>query len=464
MTQSGGRVSRLPTLVDDAAGRGEAMVAVAGALHRDVDEIVLATVRRVSSVLPRGMALHPTLDADVRSLVRSTIETAVALIAGDRQLSAEEAAMFGAAARRRARQGIPADMSKKALMVALTGTWDRVVAAATDLQADPSATAALGRIGTLLAHFGELVAGAIGNAYGDDRPRVRDDDSQRAQVLADILAGGLPPDSVAAELQRAGIAPSTLHGLMLVACPTPHRDRARMRAALATLRAHLPRAVEVPLTSSASGHVTVAVPETVARWHHCAGVAATVADSGSVLVYVAPPLPAAELGAAYQRAARLLHVAQRLRLSPRALESRDLRLASLLDHAAVDRAAFVDETIGAVLSLPEHQREPLLATLRALSEVPLRGGVRAAAAALNVHLKTVYYRLNRIHQLTGLDHDVPAQRMQLAIALELLGFADSPAVVETELVGVRSGPAVMRHTDRVAQPGKSTPPSLPSRA
>lgn len=445
MAQSGGRLSPMPPPDDDAAGRGETMVAVADALHREVEDLVLATMRRVSPARPRGVAMHPTLDADVRGTARSTVETAIALIAGDRRLSLEEAAMFGATARRRARQGIPAEMSKKALLVALTGIWERVVAATLELPADASTTAALGRIGTLLGHFGELVAGAIGNAYGDDLPRLRDDDSQRAQLLADIISGGLAQDRVAAEMQRAGITPATLHGLMLLAAPTPHHDRARLRAALATLRGRLPRAVEVPLTSSASGHVTVAIPETTARWQHCAGVAVAVAESASVLVFVASPLSASALSAGYQRAARLLHVAQRLRLSPRALESRDLRLASLLDHAAVDRGAFVEETIGPILSLPEHQRRPLLATLRALNEVPLRGGVRAAAVALHVHLKTVYYRLNRIHQLTGLDHDVPAQRMQLAIALELLGFAEVPVTAETELTGMRAAGRRLAH-------------------
>jgi hypothetical protein len=464
MAQSGGPSSRVSTLDDEVAGRGEAMVAIADAVHREVDDLVLATVRRVAPALPRGMALHPTLDADVRSAVSTTVETAIALIADDRRLSIEEAAMFAATARRRARQGIPADLSKKALMVALTGIWERVVAAVSELPADTSTTAALGRVGTLLAHFGELVAGSIGNAYGDERPRTRDDESQRAQLLADVLSGGLAPDSVSMEMQRAGIAATTLHGLMLLAVPTPHHDRARLRAALATLRGRLPRAVAVPLTTSATGHATVAVAESCARWHHCTAVAEEVARSGAVLVYVSPPVPMAALAGGYARAARLLYVAQRMHMTPRVLESRDLRVASLLDHAAVDRGAFIAETIGAILSLPEHQREPLLATLRALSEVPLRGGVRAAASALNVHLKTVYYRLNRIRQLTGLDHDVPAQRMQLAIALELVGVADAAPAVDTELVGVTSRAPRLHTLDRVVQSGKTSPRSLQSRA
>jgi len=48
--------------------------------------------------------------------------------------------------------------------------------------------------------------------------------------------------------------------------------------------------------------------------------------------------------------------------------------------------------------------------------------VRRTAAALAIHRQTLYYRLGRIEQLTGLDLGDGGDRLTLHLALRLVGL------------------------------------------
>lgn len=79
---------------------------------------------------------------------------------------------------------------------------------------------------------------------------------------------------------------------------------------------------------------------------------------------------------------------------------------------AVLAAALVDEPVRALLDDPD---ERLAVT--AARYLELAGSVKATAAALQVHRQTLYYRLSRIEQVTGLDLSDGEDRLRLHLGL-----------------------------------------------
>jgi len=79
---------------------------------------------------------------------------------------------------------------------------------------------------------------------------------------------------------------------------------------------------------------------------------------------------------------------------------------------AVLAAALVDDPVRALLDDPD---ERLAVT--AARYLELAGSVKATAAALQVHRQTLYYRLSRIEQVTGLDLADGEDRLRLHLGL-----------------------------------------------
>ncbi|MCY7365191.1 MAG: helix-turn-helix domain-containing protein, partial [Frankiaceae bacterium] len=75
-------------------------------------------------------------------------------------------------------------------------------------------------------------------------------------------------------------------------------------------------------------------------------------------------------------------------------------------------AALVDDPVRALLDDPD---ERLAVT--AARYLELAGSVKATAAALQVHRQTLYYRLSRIEQVTGLDLADGEDRLRLHLGL-----------------------------------------------
>jgi DNA-binding PucR family transcriptional regulator len=71
----------------------------------------------------------------------------------------------------------------------------------------------------------------------------------------------------------------------------------------------------------------------------------------------------------------------------------------------------------AVLALLETGDRELIAT--GATYLDTGGSVQATAAALSVHRQTVYYRLQRIEQVTGLDLSRGDHRLSLHLGLTL---------------------------------------------
>lgn len=96
----------------------------------------------------------------------------------------------------------------------------------------------------------------------------------------------------------------------------------------------------------------------------------------------------------------------------------DLNLVRVLAGVAPDdRTAFVEEIFGPLLRQHERKATELLETLNSL----YRHGGRVADVAdeLHIHEKTVRYRLRNVQQLIDLRLDLPADRLQIDLALFL---------------------------------------------
>ena len=126
----------------------------------------------------------------------------------------------------------------------------------------------------------------------------------------------------------------------------------------------------------------------------------------------------------YEEAREALVLAQRLKLHDDVLSPHELLVYRVLGR---DRAALVDLVQAFLTPLTQARggAEPLLTTLDAYFDA---GAVTAAAArALHVSVRTVTYRLARIHSLTGHDPADPEQHLALHMAVRGARLLDWPA-------------------------------------
>jgi sugar diacid utilization regulator len=122
-----------------------------------------------------------------------------------------------------------------------------------------------------------------------------------------------------------------------------------------------------------------------------------------------------ELGSSYQQAKGALRLTQVLPMFRPVARWTELGVYALLIELAGERWRF-SALHPAVTTL--YDAEPVLA--ETLERFLDRGGdTRAVAADLNVHRASVYYRLDRIRQLTGVDLSDGEQRLGLHLSLKI---------------------------------------------
>jgi len=168
--------------------------------------------------------------------------------------------------------------------------------------------------------------------------------------------------------------------------------------------------------------VVVRAPAQAGGWPVPGGMSVHVWKPRAAPAASGPALPLAELREAVRRAActrRALAAGARLsrpswdslgawRFVVEAPES--LRLAEIHPGAEI---------------LASRPRTDLVSTARVVLD--LGGDVAAAAAALHIHRTTLYYRLDRIQELTGVDLRAGAGRTDLQLALWLAAYRRASA-------------------------------------
>ena len=127
-----------------------------------------------------------------------------------------------------------------------------------------------------------------------------------------------------------------------------------------------------------------------------------------------------EYGVAYREATIAMRVAARGGERGVAAVYDELGVTRLLLAAGdqPDLADYVREVLGPVLDYDRERGTPLIATLRTYLESDC--SLNGAAKVLQVHHKTLRYRLNRIHELTRLDLRRHEDRFRVDLALRVL--------------------------------------------
>lgn len=159
----------------------------------------------------------------------------------------------------------------------------------------------------------------------------------------------------------------------------------------------------------------------------CPASRRVLAASGSLRAGLSPEVESLRQVASAYRLAELAFKA----IPPDRVEvaSLDDRIASVLLIASPDLAQrLVRRALGPILDLSASERGILLRTLRLYLD--LGGSVAKVAGSVPCHRNTVFNRLTRIQDLTGLSPTEPREMTELALALQatdLLGIAPSPA-------------------------------------
>lgn len=125
-----------------------------------------------------------------------------------------------------------------------------------------------------------------------------------------------------------------------------------------------------------------------------------------------------EWRSSYREAVQAAEIARRLR-SDTGLYVGDLGIYTFLAHPDYrdDLRALRDSTIGSLINYEEKQHAELLLTLEAFFQC--HGNHTQTAEVLSVHRNTLFYRMNRIAEITGLDLNQPDVRLAVHLALKI---------------------------------------------
>jgi len=121
----------------------------------------------------------------------------------------------------------------------------------------------------------------------------------------------------------------------------------------------------------------------------------------------------------YEEARVALQVGLRLQGRGAVTSFAGLGLYRLISNVSqTELRAFVDDTLGPVLELPEPARADLLKSLAVLSNT--RFNVAESARILHYHYNTMRYRVTKLERMLGEFADDAAATLRIGVALEVL--------------------------------------------
>ena len=163
--------------------------------------------------------------------------------------------------------------------------------------------------------------------------------------------------------------------------------------------------------------VQVHAPGSEGGWPLPNSMRAHVAGSGSGLALSGAPLPLADLGEAFRRAvAARRAIAAGARVNPPSWDS----LGAWRLIVEVPESLSPSHIHPGAAVLAQQSNAGLMATARVILDHG--GDVAAAAKALHLHRTTLYYRMDRIRELTGVDLRTGPARTDLQLALWLVAY------------------------------------------
>jgi len=399
--------------------------APAVALPPEITERLLGQVDRMADTLARHLAAEIQLppgfrsQAYLRSVVqacRDGIGALVQQLHDQRRHHTAELARLGRAGERQAEMGVPLEVLLSAYRLAARVVWHEVIGEAGRVRELEPATVLA--VSEQVLDYLDQISGAVGRAYLETRERLmRQRDRDRNQVLQRLLVG-----DVADEVRRlaASLSLDLAPPYRVLACGAPQGIDAEpildsaWRFAGALLVGDEPGTwialvrADADVTRLARAG-TDAMLRALGAGHSGGADVPLRAGVGPVAARLE------DIAGAARRARRALAVGSRLHPDAVIHDEREVGVFAALGSDPEELRAHVDHVLGPILNGSRSRSAMLLETLEAL--VTSRG-VNEAATQLGIHRHTVVYRVQRLHDLLGVDLDDPAQRHRLWLALQ----------------------------------------------
>lgn len=379
---------------------------LAKALTRRLEDLVVGS----AETIVREIEIYRTSGVKPESLhasLRTNIGLTLAHLTDGEQLDLSGPAATG---RTRALQGVPLPEVLRAYQLSFAYFWEQLL-----LEADrsvPEAHLALLRAATRIWGISESYSTAVTAAYRDALAERLVETDRRRSALVAALVDGPPPGSdtvweiarmlgfpyegtfvlVAAEVPSAGEPPLPGLDVRCQAIDVASAWRAQPGYEIGVLSCPGQRAVEPvleALRSMAAGRVGVSP------------VYGRLDQTPRSLRYAQVALESLPLGA------------------PGVRQLEDTPLTEMVMNNLETTRRAVNRILGSVLSLPESDRNTLLATARAWLHA--HGSAAEAARALYCHQNTVRYRMRRLEEYLRGPLDDPEIVAELAMAINAVG-------------------------------------------
>jgi hypothetical protein len=396
-------------------------------LNDNVEELAELIVQDLTEQVP----FWGELDGGVLDQVRdAVIRTTHAYVDGwtpGRRLAAPDIAAIEALAVRLKSAGLGHSELTAGIQVAARRAMRYLVAQAAE--ASSSRTSVIGVGELLIEALGPLddAGSALSRGWiAQDHDELSGHVQAERDLLDDLLAGIFKDDDEL--MARADVLGQDLnvpHGFLLIAAPGGSEgSRPVLRQARDACLTRLSTAVDATIRTSPAPHAIVFVTSPQAdTWMSAVSCADQVAaEHGVIIVCVEPVVGPTVLHQAYQRAAERIGVATNV-AAPGVLTPNDLDVYHLLATRPDEARMFLNTVLGPALALPPRSREAVLETLQALSEHTNRGEM---AEALHVDDRTIYYRFDRVKDVTGRDPRNPQHLLQLKLAYHAYRLFSEP--------------------------------------
>jgi sugar diacid utilization regulator len=405
--------------------------------HSDVQRCALDGLERENTAFQR--ASSEQFQREALGHCHDILNAMLAIVAGDAgNASTDPFDFVRHHAIRRARQQFPLAGSLNAYRLAHKGYWTVIRESVLNCDAsDTDVNACSMMLSEFLLDFFDVVSGVLTDAYlAEEKLLLAVHARTRVALVEDLLRGRHPGNIETRELcERCGIRDGAHLAVAIVRPPSSSSAEAGPEAAPMQIM----KLVENALSESRLGGLVdyregkvlaIAAHQTEVSHALARALQAAVAGHPSQLgfpVAIGVSLDATQIAAipqAYEEAMRAAEFAEAKR-SVVHLGEVDLNELMLRRHdAAVLR--LIPSWTSALRRADDDKSGNLSRTIRAFAESDLN--VKRTARRLKLHTNTIYTRLNRIKQLTGVDPRSFAGASLLLMALRLLETkaADGP--------------------------------------
>jgi sugar diacid utilization regulator len=237
------------------------------------------------------------------------------------------------------------------------------------------------------------------------------------ELFEGLLLGRTPDEQVAHERAvRLGYDPGTSYRALVAFAENSPRLLERLAEVCAE---HAPRAI----VTLRPDELVVLAPVTDAEHlaHRLRRHARLLMPGRLLTVGIGGVCPSAQaIPRSYDQARRAVSTAVRFGKRGEVVAFEDLGLYRLLFHVSdpAELRGFVDQVLGALVEYDRQHQSSLVPTLATFLEH--NGNLQASARALDLHVNSVVYRLQRIQSLTSLDLARADDRLLAQVALKIL--------------------------------------------